>query len=571
MATELIDAPAHELFDTASLAIPGRAPIWSPAKSRWIVAISPSTLLVLLVLCAIWCWIGLNPAGHSQSGYVLATGRDRHVKSVWNPADSSVGPWQASLLYWAYVHYGPYGFALLRAAAPMSFFVLAATACGLKTRTNARRCVIGMLSAAAISASLISDVSGAWWGASALLCVVYVDQLSGGTAAASVLLSLLFLLWSNVHASFPVGLIYLSTQAALSLDNPTNYRRRLTLASAAALGSGIHVLGPTDYLHCWQGLLSTTAEFTHTGAASIAFFASLASALFIVPSLRRSIAKELAPLAAITAFQVLIHPDWTPLWSCCWVVFAWSRTDAPVVGAPAASRSIVRTLLGVAALVAALAWSPLSRQAATGGHVNDVAFIQHSPARYLLSSIDSGDVRGVAFCPPAWAGEASLHFANAAIWPNRAGETESSMRDYRALENGHFRWREIAEYHHVRYFIVDKIQQASLWTTISASEYCKVIYEDQSAGLVELLPDQAHEEHVNQQPTMHVNTAYNNTKTTLTARLITLTCERVRATAAQSAARSNHLCNKHLRRKCADGNVFNEYLARLLLNRSCDV
>ena len=475
---------------TASLAMLNRPPLISPANSRWCVAINPETALAIVAMAAAWSLLGFCKLRSEEVWGVLLAGKQIILEGAWNGAAlTDLGPLQAFAGYIFYEHYGLAGVAWLQAAGPMLFLVLALLGSADGQRGSARQRLTSACGGVAIAYGSLTDCSGVWWGAAGCWLTWWALASETKIWRCCALVAAVNLAWSNLHGSYPLGVLLSCSVAAFSVNDVKRYRKRLSIAVAATVSSSIHLLGPASYLQGWLDFFTPNNPWRLDSAAQTPVLASVLALALIVPRLKRKERSAVLLCAGLSLASVLLHGGWTPIWAIAWVIVGnacrlrgvnTSRADR------GSNASVVRTLFASVCVLTSLVWSPLSRPLVTDDFRTFDALVAPSPLKYFAKQAPHLNLRGRVLCPVNWTNELAYHAPDALPFPGRRA-SEADLKDYKALENGHFRWTDISMHHGLRYMLVNKLEQGALWSTVMNSEKTSVVYEDQAVGVVELL------------------------------------------------------------------------------------
>jgi hypothetical protein len=508
-----------------------------------------AALAVVCVLCGIWLATSFNRLNHTDLWGHLSFGRwivEHRALPQSDPFRSYVAsesflnvPWLSQVLgYLWYCALGPEGLVFAHA------LLLAATAGCLMLAVRGR------------------DVSTAWaaaaGGASYVLGLPIVGtlrpQVFGMLGFALTLWAiarlpvrrhplvwapLVFVLWANLHGSFPAGLLALACFAvgwswqrwrqlsrwATFWRDPSVRRAWLALLLCAAACC----LNPVGFR--LLAAVATFAENTNlggvsewrptvlpslTGALMLCCFAITAVLLRWTP--RRIAAYEVLllavfGLAALGAMRMLVW--WAALWP--WLAAPHAAAvvrllrparrmaarpeaqpqcdtagpEAAAAAARAVASAQTRTFLMAALICVTVMLSPPSYALLTGRHRPEQAVFSADTPYQVAEELVDRQLAGRIVAPMDWADYliwrtggaveplvySHVHLTGANLW-----------KDFLSIQSGGPGWLTLADQYGLQYAVVSRARQPQLAFLASQESRCRLRYADQQALLVEILP-----------------------------------------------------------------------------------
>lgn len=528
-------------YDTTmqeTLSLPARASSVSStgerAESAWVVRTSAGALAVIATLAMVFLVTSFNRLNHTDLWGHLSLGRwmlenrslvhadtlDDLAAGVLDTKTSSVPvvnvPWLAQVIgYMTYSVTGPDGLALGHA-------LLVTAACGLivsavSVRTGSLRWgVAAAVAAYVLSLPVVGTIRPQLFGMLLLPCVLYAVADLKDRAQAIFWLPIVMALWANLHGSFAVGLIVLacwtagillekgrelrSFRDALRDEEVRWYGAALILS---LLACALNPAGPT--------LLWNVARFS--GGSNLAeisewrplvleslggvlFFASVLATFVVVRySPRRLRAEEIITLVVFAALSL------SAMRMLAWWAIVWPFVIAPHVAACfrrnrrtealTSEPSSRRTWLAVAIVFVAIIWSPPAHALLTASPRGLGAATATTTPLHVSEALEEHMVTGAVFAPMDWSDYlmwrngahvrpfvfTHVHLIAGAVWS-----------DFLELSRGGAGWLEVIDAYGLKHLVLDRERNGNLHMLALMSPRCRVLYQDQQAVLVEVLP-----------------------------------------------------------------------------------
>ena len=342
-----------------------------------------------------------------------------------------------------------------------------------------------------------------------------------------VWLPLVFMLWSNLHGSFPIGLVvigcYMIGEFVDSVQrggrsatwrSQTVRRAALLLLLATASVTinphGIYLLGHV-LTFGQQGNLHSISEWQPTVLVSLTgglFFGSLlATGVLLRTSPRQVTIYEVLLLivfgaATLLATRMLIW--WALVWPVVMIPHAaaacalWmSRHRLGSKVNPAVPKgSAMNTLIAVALLFMTLVVSPVGDACITGQNRAEAIVVSDETPVFLADEIDRLGLTGTIFAPMKWSDYLLWH-GDGAITPLISSHVHlisgATWRDYLSLARGDDNWAEIIDSHHIEYLILERRGNRPLIRQLrqrSDESRHRVLYQDQRGLIVQIVSPQ---------------------------------------------------------------------------------
>jgi len=498
-----------------------------------VVRTSVGGLAVVFVLAGVFLVTGFNRLNHTDLWGHLALGRwmvNNHAFVDGNALrEISVGaahmtgattvvnvPWLAQVLgYVTYMRVGADGLILGHA-------LLATLACGVCLAAVRRQGVaLGWAVAAAVVVYVISlpvmgTIRPQLFGALLFPCVLYAVADLAYRARALFWLPIVFALWANLHGSFAIGLILLGcwmggvlleTRRELRswrLAIQDEYVRRLAVAMLlSAMACSLNPAGPALLWSVARfsggsnlGEISEWRPLVLESLGGTLFFLSVLATFVVVRySPRRLRAEEIVTLvvfAALTLSAMRMLAWWSFVWpfviaphaAACWKGRRHGDVERP---APSARR----TWLAVAVVFVAIVWSPPAHSLLTV-HPRGlgVAASPDTPL-HVAEALEEHIVTGPIFAPMDWADYLlwrngghvrPLVFTHVHLFP------QAIWSDFLELSRGGAAWLDVIDYYGLEYLVLDRERNRNLHMLAILNPRCRVLYQDQQAVLVEILP-----------------------------------------------------------------------------------
>ncbi|MHC4399327.1 MAG: hypothetical protein ACYTG0_06585 [Planctomycetota bacterium] len=495
--------------------------------------LSRTGLAAVLTLSAIFLFTGLHPLhhtdlwGHVNFGrWIAENGRLPSADPFrWDTgAERFLNvPWLSQVLaHFCLEGLGLEGLVLAHAA------LVTLAAAGLMGAVRSRNVPAGWAVAAAPAACLLAlPIVGAirpqLFGILALTLVLWAIGRLPSSRRPLFWLPVVFVLWANLHGSFPVGIAALGCFAlAQTWDSARAARRLLSAWRDKVVRRAWVALGVAVAASCVNPLgakmLAAVAGFAAAGnlegisewrpmvihsLSGILFFGSLLiTAVLLRLSPRRVTTVEvllilLFGLASLSAIRMLAW--WALVWP--WVAAphaaaTWrayrrrgpSRADDR--GGPLDPRvPAKRTCLAAVAVFLTLWWLPGGFGLFTGRSRPEASIVSTGTPRALADQARKLGITGRMFAPLDWADylvfksgarvqplvTSNVHMIRPAVW-----------QDFLRIRSAGDGWLDSADRHGLEYLAIDRGRNRRLAAVIGQHPRCVVLYEDPQGLLVRL-------------------------------------------------------------------------------------
>ncbi|MBX3415547.1 MAG: hypothetical protein KF708_22880 [Pirellulales bacterium] len=527
-------------YDTTmqeTLSLPARASTSSSgerAENAWVVRTSAGGLAVVATLAMVFLVTSFHRLNHTDLWGHLALGRwmvdHRALVNAETLHDLAAGvldanashkavvnvPWLAQVLgYATYRLAGADGLALGHAAIVTCACALVILAVTVRSG-SLRWGVAAAIATYVLSLPVVGTIRPQLFGMLFLPCVLYGIADLKDRAQAILWLPVVMAVWANLHGSFAVGLIVLACWTAGVL---LEKRRELRCFRDAVRDEEVRWYGAAlilSLLACsvnpaGPALLWNVARFS--GGSNLAeisewrplvleslggalFFASVLATFVVVRySPRRLRAEEIVTLVVFAALSL------SAMRMLAWWAILWPFVLAPHVAAcfrrqrqPGAYENEAttrRTWLAVAIVFVAIIWSPPAHSLLTATPRGLGAATAPTTPLHVAEALEEHLVTGPLFAPMDWSDYliwrngahvrpfvfTHVHLIAGAVWS-----------DFLELSRGGAGWLDVIDAYGLKHLVLDRQRNGNLHMLALMSPRCRVLYQDQQAVLVEVLP-----------------------------------------------------------------------------------
>ncbi|HZZ70612.1 MAG TPA: hypothetical protein VFE24_00045 [Pirellulales bacterium] len=327
-----------------------------------------------------------------------------------------------------------------------------------------------------------------------------------------------FIAWANLHGSAPLGIAVLL--ACLVGCGYEQWGRGGTLKTLLAdeaifrfgIATGLALLAMTVNPAGWRGVFDSLA-FAHNPILSgitewqPLTVSSLSGVLFFMTLLLTGALLRYSPrpfrawevillvgfgLAALSALRMLAW--WSMVWP--WIALPHlaaicERRSGRAWLESVARPTTLRTLIATAVVFATLVWSPATHGLITGNPRPEALAIDSQTPLLIGDALAQKGITGRVFAPLDWA-DYFVWKTHAAVQPLIYSHVhladQGTWNDYQKLTAGVAEWLEIADYEGLQYLVIRRESQRGLDAAASRSPRCHILYRDQIATLVEIMP-----------------------------------------------------------------------------------
>lgn len=509
----------------------GRVVLRPVVQLNRLPGISPATMAIVLALCAIFLATSVYRLNHTDlwghlnfGRWIVQHGRlpDADPFRSLAAGESFLNvPWLSQVLGYATDRaLGLEGLVLghtLLVTLTAGLMILATCSRGVSAGWGAAAAVAGYL----LALPVIGTIRPQLFGMAAFAATLWAIARLPARRDPLVWLPLVFVLWANLHGSFPMGLAALGCYAVATAWEAVCRRpgwrgawsdrrlRRAWLALALATAasclnpSGVKLLGAVAGFSGNNNLagISEWRRLTIDSLSGVLLFGSLLlTAVLLRLSPRRIRACEVLlllvfGLASLTAIRMLVW--WALVWP--WVAAphaaaAWLR-HRPAVADPSQPEpapqqaAAWRALLAGACVFATLWWSPPSYALLTGRCRAGEAILSEGTPEGLAEQLVVGQVSGRLYAPMDWA-DYLIWRTGGAVEPMVYSHVhltgEALWHDFLGIDSGSAAWREIADRYNLRYLVIDRARGGRLARRVAADPGCRVLASDAQGVLVEI-------------------------------------------------------------------------------------
>lgn len=450
---------------------PLRDPPLAMENASWLPATPGGAPLLIAVLCGVWILVGWTrlTLGDFWGDLAVASG------AASGPVDGF-----ARLLYALWQYGGPAALLVGHAVLTTAGLSIAAWA-GYRASRDYTAAALAIGAAAAVAWPILNQVGSHWLTAlAAALVAASFDRRRGPSWAVVPVLAV----WALADESFVLGVAMVVAAAGAA---GTQRTRAWLVAGASSL---VALTAPGGMAAALRFLeqLSAAQPLALGQPGSALFFASAAALLVFAPRTPRPLAAAALVVAAATLADSRMLAAWSVVWAVAAagplakLLAAWPRELEP---------NRVRTLTLLACLFVAIGWSPASGAWLKRQPRGASDLIAADVPLYLGEAIQRRRLEGVVVCPPAW-GDYFTFVSGGAIRPLAAPRDRlrrlGAWNDQRQILAAHAQWSEMAAFHHVDYFCVDRREQRSLLRMLQRDHDAKLVYEDQQSAVARRSP-----------------------------------------------------------------------------------